>query len=72
MIGAKSASDKNDHIKQESQRQIKLTERPIRRREESSERHERSKSTLSQVSISSKTGEFRTYADKIIYGTIKI
>ncbi|HTE25313.1 hypothetical protein, partial [Flavitalea sp.] len=37
--------DMNNGINQESQWQIKPTERPIRRSEEPSERHERAKST---------------------------
>jgi len=36
----------NNGINQESQWQIKPTERPIRRREEPSERHARAKSTI--------------------------
>jgi len=40
-----AATGINDQTKQESQWQIKLTERPIRRREEPSELPERAKST---------------------------
>ncbi|HTE23242.1 hypothetical protein, partial [Flavitalea sp.] len=41
----RTTSGMNNGNNQESQWQIKPTERPIRRREEPSERHERAKST---------------------------